>query len=46
MLSKLYAGFLIVASLCSMVALGMLILVAITDVGHLVAPTDRYGMHR
>jgi hypothetical protein len=32
MMSKLYAGFLVIASLFAMTALGMLILVAITDI--------------
>jgi hypothetical protein len=36
-MSKLYAGFLIIASLFAMIALGMLILVVITDVGHLAS---------
>jgi hypothetical protein len=47
MMSKLYAGLLVVASLFAMAALGMLILIAITDVGQLAAPTDStFGMNR
>ena len=37
-MSKLYAGFLVIASLFAMAALGMLILMLITEVSHLVAP--------
>jgi hypothetical protein len=45
-MSKLYAGFHIIASLFAMMALGMLILVVITDVGHLAFPTNSPGMNR
>jgi hypothetical protein len=45
MMSKLCAGFLVIASLFAMTALG-LILVVITDVGHLAAPTNSPGMNR
>jgi hypothetical protein len=46
MMSKVYAGFLVIASLFAMAALGMLILVVITDVvGHLMAPTNSPGMN-
>jgi uncharacterized membrane protein YqjE len=40
MMSKLYTGFLVIASLFAMAALGMLILIAITDFSRLVAPTN------
>jgi hypothetical protein len=43
---KLYAAFLVIASQLAMVALGMLILVALTNVGQLTAPTITYGMKR
>ncbi len=45
-MSKLYAGFVVIVSLFAMIALGMLILVVITDVGRLTAPTISYGMSR
>jgi hypothetical protein len=45
-MAKLYAAFLVIASLFAMAALGMLILVVITDVAHLAAPTNNYGMSR
>jgi hypothetical protein len=46
MMSKRYAGFLVIASISAMAALGMLILVVITDVaGHLAAPTNIPGMN-
>ena len=41
MMSKFYAGFLVIASQFAMAALGMLVLVAITDVSHLATPTNR-----
>jgi hypothetical protein len=40
MMSKLYAGFLVIASLFAMAALGVLILIVITDISHLAAPTN------
>ncbi len=40
-MSKLYAGLLVIASLFAMAALGMLILVVITDVSYLAAPMSR-----
>jgi len=40
MMSKLYAIFLVIASLFAMAALGLLILIAITDVYQLAAPTS------
>ncbi len=44
---KLYAAFLVIASQIVMAALGMLILVVITDVIRLAAPTNSYlGMTR
>jgi hypothetical protein len=47
MMSKLYAIFLVIASLFAMAALDLLILVAITHVGQLAAPTDStFGMSR
>jgi hypothetical protein len=47
MMSKLYAIFLVIASLFAMAALGLLILVAITHVAQLAAPTDStLGMSR
>jgi hypothetical protein len=45
LMSKVYAGLLVIASLFAMVALGMLILVVIADVGHLAYPTNSYGMN-
>ena len=39
-MSKLYAAFLVIASLFAMAALGMLILMVITDFSHLLAPTN------
>ena len=46
-MSKLYTALLVIASQFAMAALGMLILVAITDIGHLAAPADQYyGMNR
>ncbi len=45
-MSKLYAGLLVIASLFAMAALGMLILVVITDVSYLAAPTNSPGMSR
>lgn len=39
-MSKLYAGFLVIASLFAMTALGVLILVAITDVSHWATQTN------
>ena len=40
MMSKFYAGFLVIASLFAMAALGMLILVLITDVSHWATQTN------
>jgi len=46
-MSNLYAAFLVIASQFAMAALGMLILVAITNISHLAAPTNSYlGMNR
>jgi hypothetical protein len=46
-MSKLYTALLVIASQFAMAALGMLILVAITDIGHLATPADQYyGMNR
>jgi len=45
-MSKLYAVFLVIASLFAMAALGMLILVVITEVAHLAAPANSPGMNR
>jgi hypothetical protein len=46
-MSKLYTAFLVIASQFAMAALGMLILVAITDIRHLAAPAVQYyGMNR
>jgi hypothetical protein len=39
-MSKLYGGFLVIASLIAMAALGMLILIVITDLSHLMTPTN------
>jgi hypothetical protein len=39
-MSKFYTGFLVIASQFAMAALGMLILVVITDVSHLAAQTN------
>jgi hypothetical protein len=41
-----HAVFLVIASLFAMAALGMLILVVITEVAHLVAPANNPGMNR
>jgi hypothetical protein len=45
-MSKLYAGFLVIASLFAMAALGMLILILLTEVNHLVAPSYSPSMGR
>jgi hypothetical protein len=45
-MSKLYAGFLVIASLFAMTALGMLILILITDLSNLVIPSHNPGMSR
>jgi hypothetical protein len=45
MLSKLYAGFLVLASMFVMAALGMLILVVITDVAHLTITGSSIAMN-
>jgi hypothetical protein len=45
MLSKLYAGFLVLASIFVTAAVGMLILVVITDVAHLVTTASSIGMN-
>jgi hypothetical protein len=44
MMSKLYAGFRLVASLFAMAALGVLILIVITDLSNLVIPSHNPGM--
>jgi hypothetical protein len=46
MMSKLYVGFLVIASLFAMAALGMLILILITDLSNLVIPSHNPGMSR
>ena len=43
MMSKLYAGFLVIASLFAMAALGVLILILITDLSNLVIPLHNPG---
>jgi hypothetical protein len=43
-MSKVYAGLLVVVALFALAALGMLILVAITDVNYLALPPERPGM--
>jgi len=46
-MSTLYAALLVIAFQFAMAALGVLILVAITDVSRLAAPTKSYfGMNR
>jgi hypothetical protein len=45
MLSKLYAGFLVLVSIFVMTAVGMLILVVITDVAHLATTGTSIGMN-
>jgi hypothetical protein len=46
-MSKLYSILLLVASLFAMAGLGMAILVAVTEIHHLIAPTNNpYGMNR
>jgi hypothetical protein len=46
-MSKLYAAFLVIALQFAMAALGVLILVVITNVSRLAAPTSSYlGMNR
>ena len=45
MLSKLYAGLLVLASILVMAAVGMLVLVVITDVAHLVTTASNIGMN-
>jgi len=46
-MSKLYLVLLLIGSLIAMVGLGMAILVAITEIDHLIAPTNNpYGMNR
>ncbi len=45
-MSKLYAVALIVASLLAMAALGMLILVVITEASYFAAPISYRGMSR
>jgi hypothetical protein len=44
-LSKLYAGFLVLASIFVMAVVGMLILVVITDVAHLAGTETSIGMN-
>jgi hypothetical protein len=44
-MSNLFAAFLVIASLFATAALGMPILIVITDVSHLAAPTSP-GMNR
>ena len=45
MLSKSYAGFLVLVSMFVMAAVGMLILVVITDVAHLATTGTSIGMN-
>jgi len=45
MLSKLYAGLLVLASIFVMTAVGMLILVVITDVAHFATTGTSIGMN-
>jgi len=46
-MSKLYLVLLLIGSLFAMVGFGMAILVAITEIDHLIAPTNNpYGMNR
>jgi hypothetical protein len=46
-MSKLYAAFLVIASLFAMAAIGTLILVTVTDVAHLAISTKaHYGMNQ
>jgi hypothetical protein len=46
-ISKLYSVLLLLASVFAMAGLGMLILVAITEIEQLIAPTNNpYGMSR
>jgi hypothetical protein len=46
-MSKLLSVFLVIASQCALAVLGLLILVTITDITHLVTPTNSYvGMNR
>jgi len=44
MMSKVYAGLLVVVALFAMAALGMVILVAFTDVSYLAFQTTSPGM--
>jgi uncharacterized membrane protein YqjE len=44
-MSKLFAGLLVVVALLALAALGMLILVAITDVSYLSAVTNSPGIN-
>jgi hypothetical protein len=45
-MSKLYSAFLVIASLLVTAALGLLILVVITDIAQLAIPTNSYyGMN-
>jgi hypothetical protein len=46
-MSKLYSVLLLIASVFAMAGLGMLILIAITEIEQLIAPTNNpYGMSR
>jgi hypothetical protein len=45
-MSKLYAVFLVIAAQLGIAALGLLILIAVTDVAQLAAPAIIYGMNR
>jgi hypothetical protein len=45
MLPKLYAGFLVLASIFVMAAVGTLILVVITEVAHLATTGTSIGMN-
>ncbi len=46
-MSKLYAAFLVIVSQLVLAALGLLLLVAITEITHMAVPTKNYpGMNR
>ncbi len=44
-MSTVYSALLVIASLFAMAALGLLILVVITHIVQLAAPTNSYGMN-
>ncbi len=46
-MSKLYAAFLVIVSQFALAALGLLLLVVITEITHMAAPAKNYpGMNR